>query len=479
MGHAGARAVLAVDFVVYMGMAIALAGWPYATWDAFVGSTVNTTTNDTHAFPSFSAQPLRRDEWGPSTRHRPSPRSTDATAPDATQTVEASAFFFASSLVAAFSAVTALPALVAFALPSLAWVRLAVLVYHSTAAAAVLVVGLSGRNSLPHPTGTSPQLYIWLASAGGIFVANIVAATMAVLDISGIAGTLTAAGGETGGGGVGGGDGGEEDEGAHLLRGSSGGGGGGNAVNTYEDDDDDALLDGEGTQMKDASRLPSSASHRGQRPAAVKTAAAAAAAADSVEAQSRSDRQRAYGTWKLLQLAQPHKRVLYSACVVLCIRLPFSLSMPHWVSQVIGALFDKQWADASWNIIYLAIAGTVDAALDCWAFYLFGLTQQRIIRDIRLDLFAAILRQEIGFFDKTGSGEITSRFVNMHTGPTTRSQHRKLTGAPPHARAPVRGRGALLRLVYYADMCVPLLFVGGVIQSHNTTTQSKAHGRLR
>jgi hypothetical protein len=27
--------------------------------------------------------------------------------------------------------------------------------------------------------------------------------------------------------------------------------------------------------------------------------------------------------------------------------------------------------------------------LDFWTFYLFGMTQQRIIRDIRVDLFAA------------------------------------------------------------------------------------------
>ena len=44
-------------------------------------------------------------------------------------------------------------------------------------------------------------------------------------------------------------------------------------------------------------------------------------------------------------------------------------------------------------------------------FFLFGLVQQRIIRDLRLDLFRALLRQEIGFFDCTKTGEITSRLT--------------------------------------------------------------------
>ena len=43
--------------------------------------------------------------------------------------------------------------------------------------------------------------------------------------------------------------------------------------------------------------------------------------------------------------------------------------------------------------------------------YLFGLAQQKIIRSLRVDLFAAILKQEVGFFDTTKIGEITSRLT--------------------------------------------------------------------
>ncbi|EOD35412.1 putative ABC transporter [Emiliania huxleyi CCMP1516] len=55
--------------------------------------------------------------------------------------------------------------------------------------------------------------------------------------------------------------------------------------------------------------------------------------------------------------------------------------------------------------------GTGDALGDFWCIYLFGVAQQRIIRGLRLRLFGAIVRQDIGFFDTTPSGEIASRLT--------------------------------------------------------------------
>lgn len=51
-----------------------------------------------------------------------------------------------------------------------------------------------------------------------------------------------------------------------------------------------------------------------------------------MEERAQHTRERGYGTLKLLQLARPHKYWLYAGCVVLLVRLPFSLSIPHWVS---------------------------------------------------------------------------------------------------------------------------------------------------
>jgi hypothetical protein len=45
-----------------------------------------------------------------------------------------------------------------------------------------------------------------------------------------------------------------------------------------------------------------------------------------------------YGWTRLLQLASSEKLVLIAGCVALLIRLPFSLAVPHFVSECIGAV---------------------------------------------------------------------------------------------------------------------------------------------
>ncbi len=124
---------------------------------------------------------------------------------------------------------------------------------------------------------------------------------------------------------------------------------------------------------------------------------------------SSSFQNRITGTKRLIKLAGPQSFYLYAGCIVLIIRLPFSLSIPHFVSETLGALGRANYAEAKLNIILLFALGTVDAALDFWCVFLFGLTNLKITRGVRVDTFAAILRQEMAFFDITKSGDLASR----------------------------------------------------------------------
>eukprot|EP00494_Astrolonche_serrata_P033902 UN34171 len=99
-------------------------------------------------------------------------------------------------------------------------------------------------------------------------------------------------------------------------------------------------------------------------------------------------------------------------CLALVIRLPFSLSIAHFVAEVISCLIEKKYSTALYNILYLTIAGTIDSILDFWCVYLFGVTQKRIIRDLRARLFEKVMYQYIAWFDVTTTGEITSRLTN-------------------------------------------------------------------
>jgi len=59
--------------------------------------------------------------------------------------------------------------------------------------------------------------------------------------------------------------------------------------------------------------------------------------------------------------------------------------------------------------LWLFLLGTIDACLDFWCIFWFGYANQRIVRGVRIDTFASILKQEIAFFDRTTSGELASR----------------------------------------------------------------------
>lgn len=128
----------------------------------------------------------------------------------------------------------------------------------------------------------------------------------------------------------------------------------------------------------------------------------------SQESQSQVE-SRITGTKRLLKLAGPHSFYLFIGCLVLLVRLPFSLSIPHFVSVTLGALARSEYNQAKINILFLFIFGTIDAVLDFFCVFLFGLANLKITRGLRIDLFMAILRQEMGFFDENKSGDLSSR----------------------------------------------------------------------
>ena len=118
---------------------------------------------------------------------------------------------------------------------------------------------------------------------------------------------------------------------------------------------------------------------------------------------------RSRGTRRLLSLAAPEVLYLYAGCTVLLLRLPFSLSIPHFVSTTLTAVTRGQFASAHAEILALLGAGTMDAILDFWCVFLFGLANQRIVKTVRLSLFQHVIRQEVAFFDSTSSSELASR----------------------------------------------------------------------
>lgn len=117
------------------------------------------------------------------------------------------------------------------------------------------------------------------------------------------------------------------------------------------------------------------------------------------------------GVRRLLAIGSAQRCTILSGLLVLVVRLPFSLAIPLLVSETIGAAIDGDLEQGRRYILLIAVAGTVDAILDFWNYYLFGLAQQRIVRDLRIDLFAALLRQDLAFLNAIPVGELSSRLT--------------------------------------------------------------------
>jgi len=115
-------------------------------------------------------------------------------------------------------------------------------------------------------------------------------------------------------------------------------------------------------------------------------------------------------TWKrLFRFANGHWARLIVGVVVLVFRLPFSLAVPHFVSEAIGALLGSDWGRFTQSCWLLVVSGTIDAILDFWCVYIFATVQQEIVYVMRTSLFESLLSHPMSFFDKSSIGEIQSR----------------------------------------------------------------------
>jgi ABC-type multidrug transport system fused ATPase/permease subunit len=115
-------------------------------------------------------------------------------------------------------------------------------------------------------------------------------------------------------------------------------------------------------------------------------------------------------TWtRLFRFTTGHWKRLMIGIGVLLVRLPFSLAVPHYVSEGIGGLIERDYGRLEHGCIMLFATGTMDAILDFGCVYLFATAQQEIVFSLRSSLFRSILFHPLKFFDVTAVGELQSR----------------------------------------------------------------------
>ena len=116
---------------------------------------------------------------------------------------------------------------------------------------------------------------------------------------------------------------------------------------------------------------------------------------------------------RLVGLARPHWRALSVATVALFLGAGTSLLYPQAARLTIDDVLSGR-TGYDLRTIGLAVLGlfALQAVFTSLRFYLFTVVGDRIVTDLRARLYGAILRQEIGFFDATKTGELTSRLTS-------------------------------------------------------------------
>lgn len=116
---------------------------------------------------------------------------------------------------------------------------------------------------------------------------------------------------------------------------------------------------------------------------------------------------------RLLSLARPHVKAITLATVALFIGSGLSLVYPQaarlGVDDVLMGASKYDWRLLGAGMLALFLIQAVFVSL---RYYLFTVVGERVVADLRTQLFRKILAQEIGFFDLTKTGELTSRLTS-------------------------------------------------------------------
>lgn len=121
-------------------------------------------------------------------------------------------------------------------------------------------------------------------------------------------------------------------------------------------------------------------------------------------------------TARLLGLARPQLGILSLATVSLLISSGLSLAYPQAVRWMVDLVIDGEdlslLNQVAVVLVLMFLVQSVFTMLRAWLFTVAG---ERVVRDLRVRLYAAILHQDMAFFDTGRTGELTNRLASDTT----------------------------------------------------------------
>ncbi|XP_062385721.1 ATP-binding cassette sub-family B member 10, mitochondrial-like [Sardina pilchardus] len=122
---------------------------------------------------------------------------------------------------------------------------------------------------------------------------------------------------------------------------------------------------------------------------------------------------------RLLRLGHPERWRLLTAVGFLMASSAVTMSAPYFLGKVIDTAYSSSTADfnSSLTSLCMMLGGVFicGAAANTARVYLMEISGEQIVRNLRESLFSAIIRQEVGFFDKTRTGDLISRLSSDAT----------------------------------------------------------------
>jgi ABC-type multidrug transport system fused ATPase/permease subunit len=114
---------------------------------------------------------------------------------------------------------------------------------------------------------------------------------------------------------------------------------------------------------------------------------------------------------RLLRLAAPHKTSIAGAIGLLSVSSAVTMAVPYSMGAIIDAVSSQD--GTSLSNIFLSLGGVfgIGAAANVGRILLFKRVGERIIANLRKDLFKNIIHQDLKFHDLNSSGEMVSRLA--------------------------------------------------------------------
>ncbi|GAB1603933.1 ATP-binding cassette sub-family B member 10, mitochondrial-like [Argonauta hians] len=120
---------------------------------------------------------------------------------------------------------------------------------------------------------------------------------------------------------------------------------------------------------------------------------------------------------RLLRLAKGEKWKIFGALTFLLVSSTVTMAVPFCIGKVVDTI-NSAYKDGDvmtkLNLMCqsLLVVFLIGGLANCGRVYLIQVSGQNIVQRLRERLYSSLLKQEIGFFDKTKSGELVNRLSN-------------------------------------------------------------------